>query len=990
MRRWMIGVVAAGTLAACGDDDKKVTDTADSVEVQAEVETIEPDATDTAEPETADTASPDTTPDTGETAIVYEKPDHFPDKSDADEVLTFDALTQPVRVVYDNRGIPHIYGQNRKDVSWVQGYVTARDRMFQMHTLRSAAKGRLAEYAGAGSLSGDVFLRLLKLGRVAEQMAAATPANDPALAESMDAYTAGVNAYLGRLRAGGLEVQAPEITVFGKGLIYDWSNTDTMAIVRLQTWDLGFGGIVDELALWEVIESLREKFGGTSREGVELDVANFEPAAETATLEPDGGASQVGSFDLKTVLDQPFFKSAARRGLARQVKEGFESMGQIPMHRAFSGGDKDSTPGSNNWVISGDHTESGRPIVSNDTHLALRNPAIFYHVQLSTKLAGGDLNVGGVNFAGAPGVVLGHNDHAAWGATVFYSDVTDFYVEKLDPTKSKVWFKGAWVDLVKRKEAFEFLKPDAAATCVDAAPAYVKALEYTQTLSAANRCRLEITVLDVPHHGPIIPWSFRTAGEDQLAVSWKWTGFEPTEELSAVHSLATVASFADFKAALDHFGVGAQNWIYGGTDGDIGWYPSHNLPIRKNIAAGNYNYPPFLPMPGDTGDNEWDGFLPRDEIPQAYNPAQGYLITANADPTGISFDNDPFNDGPYIGYAWTEGYRVAQITKRITALLERSSSKLTPADMQAVQADHRSNLGADLAPVIVLAIESAASGEDTRAKTYVTAEVQAAADLLADWAATDYEAADGVLGTVSDAMAKSSAATAIFNAFLPMLLTNALKDEGYVGIDRLGNTTVGRFLFRLFTKPQTMASYDGVNGVSPLWDDLTTTDVVETKEEIIAKSLSQAVAFLKDPAKVGVAAAGGFGTADMTQWRWGKLHTVKLRHNISPMFDIPAVDVLPEGFPRGGDNFTVDAPNPGFFDTNFTYASGAAIRNVYELNDTVSFLGVIPGGQSENPQRPHYSDEAFLWAENKAPKVAFTVEDVLAAKERTVDFLKKP
>ncbi len=987
MRRWMVGVVAAGTLAACGDDDKKPADTADTIEAQGEVEveTTEPDAT---EPDTtaADTASPDVPGETADTAIVYTLPDHFPDKSDADEVLTFDALTEPVRVVYDTRGVPHIYGQNRKDVSWVQGYITARDRMFQMHTLRSAAKGRLAEYAGAGSLSGDVFLRMLKLGRVAEQMAVNAVANDASLNEAMDAYTAGVNAYLVRLRAGGLEVQTPEITVFGKDLIYDWSNADTMAIVRLQTWDLGFGGIVDELTLWEVIESLREKFGGTALEGVELDVANFEPTGETATLEPEGGASQVGTFDLKTVLDQPFFDRPARRGLARQVKEGFDAMGRIPQHRAFSGGDKDGVPGSNNWVVSGDLTASGRPIVSNDTHLALRNPAVFYHVHLSTKLAGGDVNVGGVNFAGAPGVVLGHNDHAAWGATVFYSDVTDFYVEKLDPTKSKVWFKGAWVELMKRQEVFEYLKPDAAATCVDAAPAYVKNLTYTETLTN-NRCRLEITVLDVPHHGPIIPWSFRKDGEQELAVSWKWTGFEPTEELGAVHRLATVANFDDFKSALNRFAVGAQNWIYGGTDGDIGWYPTHNMPIRKNIAAGNYDYPPFLPMPGDTGDNEWDGFLARDQIPQALNPDKGYLITANADPIGVSFDNDPFNDGPYIGYTWDPGYRATQVTRRIQGLIA-DGHKFVPADMSAIQGDHRSNLGADMAPVIVTAIDAAASGDDARAKAYVTAEVQAAADLLRDWAATDYEAADGD-GEVSVAVAKSSAAAAIFNAFLPMLLNNMTKDEGNLGLDRLGNATVGRFLFRLFTKPETMASYDAVNGVSPLWDDITTTDVVETKEEIIAKSLAQVVAFLKDPAKVGVAAAGGFGTADMTQWRWGKLHTVTLKHNISPAFNIPAVDVLPNGFPRGGDNFTVDACNPGFFDTNFTYASGAAIRNVYELTDKIGYHGVIPGGQTENPQRPHYNDEAFLWAKNQAPEVAFTVEEVLAAKERTVDFIKK-
>ncbi len=994
MRQLMLGFIAIGTLLACGDDDKP-TDTADTTSEVADTSTPDTAEPDTAAPDTAETADTTATETSDDTSVPpdvveppdYEKPDYFPDQGDADEVLDFAALSGPVRVIYDDRGIPHIYGESRADVAFVQGFVTARDRLFQMHTLRSAAKGRLAEYAGAGSLSGDLFLRLLKLGRVAEEMAEVTRATDPELTESMDAYTAGVNAYIERLKGGLETAQTPEIGVFGRDLIYPWSNADTMTIVRLQTWDLGFGGIVDELTLWEVIESLRERFAGTPLAGLALDIANFEPTAEVATLEPEGGANQAGDFDLAEVLELPFFSAPSRKGFARQVKQGFEQMGPLPEHRAFSGGRQHDAPGSNNWVLSGSLTESGRPIVANDTHLSLRNPAIFYHVHVSNKLAGGDLNLQGVMFPGAPGVVLGHNDHAAWGATVFYSDVTDMYVEKLNAERTQVLFEDAWVDLEERVEVFTFFKPETAAECVDAAPAWVKNLAYTQTLTDGT-CRLEVTMLDVPHHGPIIPWSFRMEGDQQLAVSWRWTGFEPTDELGAVHRLGTVTSFEDFKAALDRFGVGAQNWIYGGVDGDIGWYPSHLLPVREHIAQGDLRYPPFLPMPGDTGSCEWDGFLPRDQIPQAHNPAQGYLITANADPVGVSFDNDPFNDGPYIGYTWAVGYREAQITRRIQALIARSSSKITPADVASVQGDHRSNLGADLAPVIVAAIADAAASDDARVRDMVTSQVQAATDLLRDWADSDYLAASGVGDDVSPEEARASAAAAVFNAFLPHLLDNLAGDEGMIGLDRLGNSTVGRFLFRLFTKPETMASFDHDAGTHPLWDDITTAEAVETKAEIIARSLAETVAFLRNPLAVGPRQNGGFGTDDMSEWRWGKLHTVTLRHNLTSVFDIPSPADMPNGFPRGGDNFTVDAPNPGFLDTNFTFSGGAAIRNVYELTDTVGFHGVIPGGQHENPNRPHYSDEAMLWARNQAPKVAFTVEDVLATKERTVDFIK--
>lgn len=992
---WAGSIIIA--LAACGDDDDNgsVSDTADTSDTAAEVtdtaepDSVEPEVDDTVEPEVGDTNVPDDTdaPDT-DAPVEYTKPDYFPDDADADEVLAFANLSGPVRVVYDDRGIPHIYGDSREDIAFVQGFVTARDRIFQMHTLRSAAKGRLAEFGGPGSLSGDIFLRTLRLGSVAEEMAAAAVQNDPMVTEALDAFSAGVNAYLQRLNDDLEATQAPEITAFGRSILYPWSATDTMAIARLQTWDLGFGGVVNELDLWEVMTSLHERFAGTELEGIELDIARFDPTAEVATIEPEGGANQVGEFDLGTVFDNPFFSGGARRGFAKQVRRGFDRMGPLPSHRAFSAGQDNF--GSNNWAISGALTESGRPIVANDTHLALRNPAVFYQAHLSNTLAGGDLNVVGVQFAGAPGITLGHNDHAAWGATVVFSDVTDTYVEKLNPERTQVLFEGEWVDLEERVETFEFFMPDSGLEeCIDAAPAYVREnLAWSQSLDGIV-CRLEITLLDVPHHGPIIPWSFRTDGDGQdIAMSWQWTGFEPTEDYGAVYRLASVTSYDDFKAALDRFGVGAQNWIYGDTDGDIGWYPSHLVPIREHIAAGDTTYPPFLPMPGDTGETEWDGFMPRDQIPQAHNPAQGYLITANADPIGISFDNDPFNDGPYYyGYSWATGYRQAQITRRIQQLLARSSRKITVADMQAVQADKRSNLGADLAPVMVEAVAAAATSDDSRVAALVTPRVQAAADLLAQWADADYEAHSGVGDDVTPEQARASAATAVFNASLPFLLRNLAEDEGMIGLDRLGRSTIGRFLFRLFTLPETMASYDHDNARHPLWDDISTEDIVESKEEIIARSLGQAVAFLADPEKVGPSNSGGFGTDDMTQWRWGRLHTVTFTHNVAAAFNIPSPDIFPNGFPRGGDTFTVDECNPGFLDTRFTYSGGPAIRNVYELNDAISFNGVIPGGQVENPFLPHYDDEAMLWARNEAPPIAYTVEEVLGARERTVDFI---
>jgi len=955
--RTLLSSLALATLVACGGDDTKKTDTAPT--------TTETDAT---------TADGDTT--------LPPTPDYFPEKdTPADEDVTLAGLADPVRVVYDNRGIPHIYGKNVNDLAFAQGYVTARDRMFQMHTLRSAARGRLAEYAGNGNLSGDFFLRLLKLGSTAVKMAAYTKANDPELDGVLEAYAAGVNKYLERLRAGLEHPKAAEITIFGDAMIDAWTPADTMEIVRLQTWDLGFGGVVDELDLYTQVQRLRETFAGTPLDGIWLDVANFEPNTHTATMEPEGGAHTSGSYDLQAALDKPFFNKAGRAQWAEKVRQGFKDLEHIEHHQ-FRGEAGDAY-GSNDWVISGAHTASGKVIVSNDTHLSLRNPAIFNQVHLSNALAGGNFNAQGVMFAGAPGIVLGHNDSAAWGGTVHFTDVTDLYVETLDATKSFVTYDGQQVAVVKRDETFLFAAPANDAACVTAAPSWVPNLAYTESKTANGKCQLVVTFLDVPHHGPIVPWSIAPDGDGFTAMAYKWTGFDATDEMGAVWRLNTVTNYDDFKAALDRFGVGAQNWVYGDVAGNIGWYPSHLLPIRKHIAAGNYDYPPFLPMPGDTSDTNWVGFVPRSELPQAYNPAKGFLVTANGDPTGTSFDNDPFNDGNYIGYAWDVGYRVDTITSRIKGFIDQGH-KVTREDMKAIQADHTSRLGKDLTPALLAAVDltSAVDSVDASGLGFLTSDVLAAVDLLRTWDGHGYQAESGVGAANGSADAQASAATAIFNAWTIFLVKDAFHDEG---LDTLGFSLMGRFLSRVITKPETMASYDEVAHDSPLWDDQTTAGVVETRAFVMLKALKEAVTFLADPGKVGPKVSGGFGTSDMNEWRWGKLHTVTLKNNLTSQFDIPSPAVHPNGYERHGDNYVVDASNPGFTDTNFTYASGAAIRNVYEMLVPVEFDGVIPGGQSEISTSPHYADEAELWSQNLAPKEFFAIEDVIGAKEKVLD-----
>jgi penicillin amidase len=159
---------------------------------------------------------------------------------------------------------------------------------------------------------------------------------------------------------------------------------------------------------------------------------------------------------------------------------------------------------------------------------------------------------------------------------------------------------------------------------------------------------------------------------------------------------------------------------------------------------------------------------------------------------------------------------------------------------------------------------------------------------------------------------------------------------------------------------------------------------------MLVQALSEGLAFLSNPEKVGVAQAGGFGTDDMNQWRWGLLHTVTLKHNVIHVHDMPSSKDQPDGHPRHGDNYVVDVSNPGLEGTNFTYRHGPSIRSIYELTDTPQAWSVIPGGQHESPFNAHYKDEMAHWVENAPPPVPFALEDVLAARESMVDLFPAP
>jgi penicillin amidase len=883
---------------------------------------------------------------------------------EAARTLDFPGLDGPVEVVFDKWGVPHIYAASEKDLFMAEGYIVARYRLVQMHAMRRIASGNWAStpIAGAGDLNNDVYMRLLGLRHVAEEIWEGIEGKDPEVQGLLENFSAGVNAYLAAAKSGAI---TPPLEFGFVGEIEPWTPVDSLTIGRLQSWDLSFEGRSDKVANAVRLQELTARWQGTPIAGLAADLHPLAPA--TKALAVPEAERQAGEG---LPLSQAVLHAVSRfkPGYFASV---FHALEGVPL---YSGADMISNKGSNNWTVAGKLSESGHAMLANDTHLSLRNPPVFLEIHLNTTRAGGDLDLAGVCFPGIPGIILGRNAHAAWGGTVYYADATDVYVESVTPgDPGTVELDGKQVPIAIRTETFNYAKP--AEGCESWFSDFIKGTQH-KVEEKEGACLLTVSIKEVPHHGPVIPGS---EGEDAqgkpIALTWRWTGFEPSQELKAVYGFFRMKTPEEFLAALEHFKVGAQNWVYADDAGRIAYSAFCRIPVRKNLAEQSVANPPFLPYPG-TGCCEWTGDVPLADMPQAVDPERGYIFSANGDALGYTLDNDPIHDKSYQGYMFDIGFRAQRVQDLIEAKLA-GGKKLSVAHLQEIQADHVSPMGELLAQHVVAAIDAAVeakdgkTGADPTLVPFVDDQLLAAKEYLSKW---DYRASSGMQDGATQQEKDNSVAASIFNAWLVFFSKALLADKMESPYPLQFE---GRFLVNLFQYTNTLTTYDPALMDSLLWDNQETQEV-ESRNFIILKGLKDALDFLASPDQVGVKSQGGFGTADMTAWSWGKLHTVTLKSSLGGEANIPPESKLPEGFPRPGDNFAVDASDPGVSDTNFTFTSGPAIRNVYTMKAAAPEAQVvIPGGEDAAAFAPHYSDLMDLWVANQTHPLHPTPEALL-------------
>lgn len=563
-------------------------------------------------------------------AGVFNMPDAVVD-AQSDDTLTLAGLEGPVTVIYDQMGIPHIYADSVHDLFMAQGYVEATHRFWQMDWWRRISSGRLSEIAGDATFGNDVLFRTLGFQAAAERDLEI--ASDEALA-ALDAYTAGVNAYLEGKEPADAAVEYGFLAQAGISLddIAPWEPVDTVRWYKVMALSLS-GNFQDEIFRAE-ITSVATQFGA------DLLIPLYPFDQHPVIVEPGGvelaGVPTESTYEIPDNVDYS--------------KVAFDLVGGVnmddPYVTPFGNG---SGIGSNSWVIGGDMTDSGLPYLANDPHLGIQMPSIWYEVGLHCNEVSDacPYNVVGISFAGSPGVVIGHNDNIAWGFTNVGSDVQDLYILTVNPDNpAQYMLDDEWVD-------FEIV---------------------TETINLAGGEPFELNVRNSVW-GPVISEAI-----DQTAqiLALRWTALDGNTTVDALLAMNRASNWDEFRVAGSLFDVPAQNLLYADVEGNIGYQMPGKTPLRAEGHTGR------VPVDGSTLANEWQGYVDYDELPRIFNPESGYIVTANNSVVGPDY---PY----YITDDWDYGYRATRIEQMIQS---DEDGVFSIEDMQAIHGDNY-NLKAD-------------------------------------------------------------------------------------------------------------------------------------------------------------------------------------------------------------------------------------------------------------------------------------------------------
>jgi len=752
-------------------------------------------------------------------------------------------ITSNIEVYRDSFAVPYIFAQSDEDVAFALGFLHAQERMFTMDLIRRAGEGRLSEILGEKAIPFDKMFRTVGINR---NIAKNLSKYDPTVMKILVAYSNGVNQYL-KDRTGAYAI---EFDVLG----YEpeqWKPIHSLIVIKMMAWELNISWWTD-LSFAELIQKL-------GKEKVLEILPDYPENAPTI------------------IADNFKYLPAINSTLAETDKAFRQMMGWTGTHI-----------GSNNWVVNANKSVSGKPIIANDPHLAFSAPGKWYAAVIKSK----DWNAAGVTLPGVPGVVIGKGSNISWVLTNVMNDDADFYVEKLDSSKTKYFIDRQW-------EKLKIIK---------------------DTIKVKDSKDQVITIKET-HRGPIISdihtFKFVYNKDDQKIppISMRWSGNEFSDEMLAFHKLNKAKNWNEFRDAVKYFGIPGQNFVYADAQGNIGYIMGARIPLRSSNNS-------TLVFDGTTSENDWKGFVPTQEIPFIFNPAENFIASAN---------NKTLKNFKYhISNLWEPSSRIDRVRELLT-----SKQKHSVNDFKNYQMDQVSPYVRTITPYILKSFE----GIKVKDKNLNTS-----LDLLRKW---DFE------------MNKYSQTPVIYSVFLKYLLKNIYYDE-------MGDDLYNRFMFlanvpyrsllQILEKPQS------------IWFDDISTPRREMREEIIRKSLADALSYLEE----------NFGK-DLTNWQWGTMHKVTFKHAFSGNFSLLDKYINIGPFEIGGDGTTINNTEYPFAESieeysmfrhnEFDNVLGPSMRFIYDFANPDEFYLVLTTGESGNVMSDNYKDQTPLWLKGKYLKI---------------------
>ncbi|MFW5785701.1 MAG: penicillin acylase family protein [bacterium] len=830
----------------------------------------------------------------------------FPDTSG---VQTVSGISAPVEIIRDESGIPHIYAETTDDMYFAQGFAHAQDRFWQMEFSRRLGAGRLSEYFGESTLSIDQFMRTMGFFDIAQREYESLPESNRT---ALEAYAAGVNAYTQDRAPGALGLEFTLLRLQGVDVeIEPWKPVNSLTWLKIMAYDLG-GNLQEELNHVDLVarvglEKAMEFYPEYRLDDMPVIVPDEElegflgdallsAGASGSAAEPERAHTGAAAPKPAQKPELGRFTSAtAMQSLTEELIGGetvFEPL-------AFGRG---GSVGSNSWVIGGSRTQSGMPLLAADLHLGVQMPSIWYEVVLhaGTDTASGrrPFDAAGFSFAGVPGVILGHNGDIAWGLTNVNPDVQDLYIERINPENPHQYLvNGEWrdmevgveeIDVHGRPEPFRFT---------------VRTTRNGPIITDAEGPQDERSGfgVDTPSTPP--------EGATLTELSLRWTAFRVNRTFRAVFEWNRARDFAEFRDAAKYFDIPSQNLVFADTRGNIAYQTPGLIPVRRN-GDGTF------PVPGWVDDYQWEGFIPFEELPYTFNPEQDYVVTANNAVTSDRYEH-------LITTDFNHGYRA----RRIVDMVEAGGDRIAGDDVARQQGDSLNLSAMEIVPFV---LDVAPADVEIAGLTVPAEDIRAAQEVLDGW--------DGY-------MSEDSSAAALYALFYVRLIEETLRDEIPAKLwkrSRLlsGTSRIHTFFHNILSDPE-----------NSWWDDVTTPDVREDRDEVLRRALAGAMVTGRDL----------MGNR-LSRWEWGGLHTITFRNQT---FGESGIGLIESLFNRGP--YPVRSGLDQVFSADFDLAdpfetvNHTSMRQIIDLAELSESRLVHTTGQSGHPYHEHYTDFIEKW-----------------------------